>query len=184
MENFSHFQSFFHLLELSSFFPITNSPSYFQLVDVLKVIGIYRSAFALHFQIDFQTIFWATPVLDFVFFFYQVANDEVVSNRRSEILQVYTEVLQATLQNCGTKRVLTKQDVEAEFLHAAALDLLFTMYSTPSRVYDWNQEDFDEMQSDTNYKAMMGKVYQLPAYRDFLLREFQRIEKTGVFEIE
>lgn len=63
--------------------------------------------------IDFQTLRYASPVLDLVNFIWTSADEDVRTNRQRELYQVYLLTLNATLERLGCEERLS----EEEFLH-------------------------------------------------------------------
>lgn len=113
-----------------------------------------------------------------------LSSDLLIDDHLDDVYRLYYEEFRQTLEKINFKgEVPTMLDLMVANLQGAPLDLMYAMLIMPTRIYNYRELDLESMMEGAEgfgdaYKAL----YNSEEYPKFLLKIFQRIEKTGVFE--
>lgn len=114
-----------------------------------------------------------------------IVDDRLALQHRDEIIQEYHNEFQKTLIKINFQgEIPTILDVKQAITDAASMDLMYTIFIVPARIFDWREVDVDEyLDSEGVADEVYGKMYHhKPEYREYLLKNFQRLKATGVMD--
>ncbi|KAG8277903.1 hypothetical protein J6590_031950 [Homalodisca vitripennis] len=131
--------------------------------------------------VDFQYPRYSSPAVDLIYFIWTSADEGVRETKQEELLDIYLQTLNSTLEELGCQERLTAEELRqdlralADWVLVLICQLLPTVLCEPKDVIkteDFKQEDFDPEKPDERIeKRYQGKRFKsaLPT----VLRQYQ-----------
>ncbi|XP_063697375.1 uncharacterized protein LOC134828361 [Culicoides brevitarsis] len=134
-----------------------------------------NGTFEEFYVFDYQFCLWSTPIIDFCYFFYQVANTETRQKHRSDLLAVYLDEFQKILKafNCKST-ILSLNDLEEDFRQhkAAEINQIITFFKFQFMTF--NDEDLKNA-SDKEPMSKTDAVFASDAFHEAVKPELERL---------
>lgn len=119
--------------------------------------------------VDFQVCRYASPVPDLLYFLFSSANQEVREKRMDEVLAVYLETLNSTLESLDCEERLTKEQLDAEvkrcqcYVFVIVYSILGVALSDPDDLINLDEMTEENLKSEDKNpfeKCFYGKYYK------------------------